>query len=293
MIATDHGERRRQYVPCGGRLDLKARVRRGGDAAGQGAGQPLGEVARRVAGQVAEQVAPHIAADRHEGTRRRPPADPPHQIVGRDQHAEQAEGAPYGAAALPRPGRDDVDQRLHAVLRRHRRQDGERHRYADHGMLDRVAGDIVQQEADRPLPERQRRLGRPPARTGKLPGRRKGETSSWTWWANTLGSGGCNLPTHCGPNGAGPRSFAAIPAARETVIGGLPHVPRMPELRPYFATLPRYLGVIRNRTRNPRPTDPLVDCTEGTIDAYSPKSLRCSRPCRQSCTAAPSGSSPP
>ncbi len=53
--------------------------------------------ARRVAHQVAKQIAPQIAGDADEGEIGDPARDPPQQIVGGDQRAEQAERRPHAA----------------------------------------------------------------------------------------------------------------------------------------------------------------------------------------------------
>ena len=115
----NRGDARRQHVPDEHVFDREDRVRRRGDAAGQHSRQPVGKIARRMAGQVTEDVAAQIAGHSHKGEARGPAGDPPQEIVRGDQRHEENECQPYAARAS-RPGRQPVDQILHAILRAHR-----------------------------------------------------------------------------------------------------------------------------------------------------------------------------
>jgi hypothetical protein len=147
---TRYRDAGRQHVPGHGVRHREGGVRGGGDAARQRAGQALGEVGRRVAAEMVEHVAADVAGDTDEGARCGDAADTPHQIVRRDQAAQQTEPDPHsGFRSCIRAMRDDVDKILQAVLRRDCRNHGQQHRYQHDGVADRVSPYVVEQEAER------------------------------------------------------------------------------------------------------------------------------------------------
>jgi hypothetical protein len=82
-------------------------------------------------GQVPEQVAPDVPGDGDEGEIADPARQPPQQIIGGDQRAEQDESRPHaGIGAV----RQRVDQKFDAVLRAHRTSDGPQDRGEDEGV---------------------------------------------------------------------------------------------------------------------------------------------------------------
>ena len=125
----------RQHVPDEHILAGEHRVGRRGHAARQRARQPFREIARRMAGQVPEQVAPDVAGDGDEGEIADPACQPPQQIIGGDQRAEQDEGRPHAGIGAVRQG---VDQKLDAVLRADRTGDGAQDRGKDERMGQRA-----------------------------------------------------------------------------------------------------------------------------------------------------------
>jgi len=138
---------RRQHVPHEQILDREGGIRGRGDAARERACQSLGEVARRMTGEVPEQLAAQIAAHAHEGMAGNPSAQPPQQIVGRDQGDQDHEGDPD--SRMRPSGGERIDQELDRILgaygATHGAQDGDE----DRGMRQRPAEDIAQQERDR------------------------------------------------------------------------------------------------------------------------------------------------
>ncbi len=112
-MATTHRQRRRQHVPGGGGLGLEARVRGGGDAAGQRARQALGEVAGRVAGEVAGtgrcRTSPVTATNARAATQ--PPIRQVRLSAAISAHSTR-ERRPDRRGAGARPVRDHVDQPL-------------------------------------------------------------------------------------------------------------------------------------------------------------------------------------
>ena len=93
----DRSDRRHagwQHVPDEHILGGENGVRGRGDAADQRARQAVGEIGRRMAYQVPKQVAAQVAGDADKGEIRDPARDPPQQIIGSNQRAEQDEGRP-------------------------------------------------------------------------------------------------------------------------------------------------------------------------------------------------------
>ena len=133
----------RQHVPDEHVLGGENGIRGRGDAANQRAREAVGEIGRGMAHQVAEQVATQVASDADEGEIRDPARDPPQQIIGGDQCAEQDERRPYAGIVVVG---QHVDQKLDAVLRADRAGHRTQHRGEDDGMRQRPQPDIVEDE---------------------------------------------------------------------------------------------------------------------------------------------------
>src|SRR6202171_5046523 len=98
-----------------------------------------------MAHQVAEQVAPQVAGDTHKGEIRDPARDPPQQIIGGDQRAEQDERRPYpGIVVIGQ----HVDQKLDAVLGADRARHRDQHRGQDDRVRHRPQPDIMKDEGE-------------------------------------------------------------------------------------------------------------------------------------------------
>ena len=135
----------RQHVPDEHVLGGENGVRGCGDAADQRAREAVGEIGRRMAHQVAEQIAAQVAADTDEGEIRDPARDPPQQIIGGDQRAEQEERRPHpGGIVIGQ----HIDQKLDAVLSADRAHHRDQHRGQDDRMRQRSQPDIAKDESE-------------------------------------------------------------------------------------------------------------------------------------------------
>ena len=95
---------------------------------------------------MAEQVAPQVAGNADERVISDPGSDPPQQIVGGNQGAEQAKCSPCRRILA---ARERIDQELYAVLGADRAAYGCEHRAQNSGMRNRSQTDVAKNERER------------------------------------------------------------------------------------------------------------------------------------------------
>ena len=94
---------------------------------------------------MAEQIAPQVAGDPDEGVIGDPGSDPPQQIIGGNQRAQNGK---RGAGRRVLAAGERVDQKLDAVLRADGTPYGCEYRGQNNGMGDRPQTDVAKDERE-------------------------------------------------------------------------------------------------------------------------------------------------
>jgi len=100
--------------------------------------------------QILEEVAPQVAGHGDERMRRDPAADPPQQVIRRDQSDEDRERTPQRPGMMP-AGAEHVDKMFDRVLRSERTAHGRYHAAQHDRMSERMAADKTEKERKRPV----------------------------------------------------------------------------------------------------------------------------------------------
>jgi hypothetical protein len=146
----DGRDARRQHVPDEHVFDGEDGIRCRGNATCQHSRQTVGKIARRVAGEMTEDVAAQITGHSHKCEAGGPTRDPPQKIIGGDHRHEENECQPY-AACVGRPGRQAIDQMLHAILRAYRTSNRCNNSGQNDEMRGRAPAEVAQHERERTI----------------------------------------------------------------------------------------------------------------------------------------------